>query len=134
MGQANATGVMVPDGWYGAYSNPLSYAMVEEYIARYGGTASDINADVAEAYSVGEVVDQAVTHNKSLSNAKLIRYLHSGVTLQSVQGPVQFNALGENLKPAAFVFQWQNGSFNQVLPAGASGSAAILFPKPHWSS
>jgi branched-chain amino acid transport system substrate-binding protein len=134
VGQANATGVMVPDGWYGAYSNPLSYAMVEEYIARYGGTASDINADVAEAYSVGEVVDQAVTHDKSLSNAKLIAYLHSGVTLQSAQGPVQFTAQGQNLKPAAFVFQWQNGSFNQVLPAGVSGSATILYPKPHWNS
>jgi branched-chain amino acid transport system substrate-binding protein len=134
VGQANATGVMVPDGWYGAYSNPLSYVMVEEYIAKYGGTASDINADVAEAYSVGEVVDLAVTHDKSLSNGELIRYLHSGVTLQSVQGPVKFTALGQNLQPAAFVFQWQNGSFDQVLPAGAPGSAAILYPKPHWSS
>jgi branched-chain amino acid transport system substrate-binding protein len=133
VGQANATGVMVPDGWYGAYSNPLSYVMVEEYIARYGGTASDINADVAEAYSVGEVVDQAVTHDKSLSNTELIDYLHSGVKLQSVQGPVLFNKLGENLAPAAFVFQWQNGSFNQVLPKGAQGSSAILYPKPHWN-
>jgi branched-chain amino acid transport system substrate-binding protein len=133
VGQANATGMMVPDGWYGAYSNPLSYAMVEEYIARYGGTSSDINADVAEAYSVGEVVDQAVTHNKSLSNTKLIAYLHSGVKLQSVQGPVLFNNLGENLAPAAFVFQWQNGSFNQVLPAGQPGSSVILYPKPHWN-
>jgi branched-chain amino acid transport system substrate-binding protein len=133
VGQANATGVMVPDGWYGAYSNPLSYVMVEEYIAKYGGTASDINADVAEAYSVGEVVDQAVTHNKSLSNSELIAYLHSGVKLQSVQGPVLFNKLGENLAPAAFVFQWQNGSFNQVLPKGAQGSSTILYPKPHWN-
>jgi branched-chain amino acid transport system substrate-binding protein len=133
VGQADATGVMVPDGWYGAYSNPLSYVMVEEYIARYGGTSSDINADVAEAYSVGEVVDQAVTHDKSLSNTELIAYLHSDVTLQSAQGPVQFNKLGENQKPAAFVFQWQNGSFNQVLPAGAQGSSIILYPKPHWN-
>ena len=125
---------MVPNGWYGSYTNPLSYVIVEEYIARYGGTASDINADVAEAYSVGQVVDQAVMHNQNLSNAKLIAYLHSGVILQSVQGPVQFTALGQNLQPAAFVFQWQNGSFTQVLPVGAPGSAAILNPKPHWSS
>jgi branched-chain amino acid transport system substrate-binding protein len=134
VGEANSIGVMVPDGWYGAYTNPLSYAMVEEYIAKYGGTASDINADVAEAYSVGEVVDQAVTHNNSLSNAKLISYLHSGATLQSVQGPVRFDKLGENLAPAAFVFQWQqNGTFNQVLPLGQSGSAPVIFPKPHWN-
>jgi branched-chain amino acid transport system substrate-binding protein len=134
VGKANANGMMVPDAWYGGSANPLSQAMVKAYIAKYGGTASDINADVAEAYSVGEVVDQAVTHNKSVSNAKLISYLHSGVTLQSVQGPVKFNALGQNLAATAFIFQWQNGSFVQILPLGAAGSVKILNPKPHWAS
>ena len=40
--------------------NALSQAMVKEYVAKYGGTASDVNADVAEAYSVGEVTAAAV--------------------------------------------------------------------------
>ncbi len=133
VGTANATGIMVPDAWYGGSANPLSQAMVKAYIAQYGGTASDINADVAEAYSVGEVVDQAVTHNKSLSNSELITYLHSGVKLQSVQGPVQFNSLGENLVATAFIFQWQNGKFVQVLPVAAAGSVKIIYPKPDWA-
>ena len=133
VGVANANGVMVPNAWYPGSSNPLSQAMVKAYVAKYGGSPSDINADVAEAYSVGEVVDQAVTHNKSVSNAKLISYLHSGVTLQSVQGPVRFNALGENLVATAFVFQWQNGKFVQVLPVGAQGSVKIIYPKPNWA-
>ena len=134
VGTANANGVMVPNAWYPGSANPLSQAMVQAYIAKYGGSASDINADVAEAYSVGEVVDQAVTHNKSVSNSALISYLHSGVTLQSVQGPVRFNALGENLVATAFIFQWQNGKFVQVLPASAAGSVKIIYPKPHWAS
>jgi branched-chain amino acid transport system substrate-binding protein len=134
VGAGNANGMMVPNAWYPGSPNALSQAMVAAYIAKYGGAASNINADVAEAYSVGEVVDQAVTHNKSLSNSALISYLHSGVTLQSVQGPVQFNALGENLVATAFIFQWQNGKFVQVLPAGAPGSVKIIFPKPHWAS
>jgi branched-chain amino acid transport system substrate-binding protein len=133
VGNANATGMMVPNAWYGGSANPLSQAMVKAYVAKYGGTASGINADVAEAYSVGQVVDQAVTHNKSLSNAKLISFLHSGVTLQSVQGPVRFNSLGENLVATAFIFQWQNGKFVQVLPLGAKGSVKILYPKPNWA-
>jgi branched-chain amino acid transport system substrate-binding protein len=133
VGTANATGIMVPDAWYGGSANPLSQAMVKAYIAQYGGTASDINADVAEAYSVGEVVDQAVTHNKSLSNSELVTYLHSGVKLQSVQGPVQFNSLGENLVATAFIFQWQNGKFVQVLPVSAAGSVKIIYPKPDWA-
>jgi branched-chain amino acid transport system substrate-binding protein len=134
VGMKNANGMLVPDAWYPGSANPLSKAMVQAYVAKFGGSPSAINADVAEAYSVGEVVDQAVTHLHSLSNAKIISYLHSGVTLQSVQGPVKFNELGENLVSTAFIFQWQHGKFVQVLPAGAAGSVKIEYPKPVWGS
>jgi branched-chain amino acid transport system substrate-binding protein len=134
VGAGNANGMMVPNAWYPGSPDAQSQAMVKAYVAKFGGSPSDINADVAEAYSVGQVVDQAVTHNKSLDNAKLISYLHSGATMQSVQGPVRFNALGENLVATAFIFQWQNGKFVQVLPAGSAGSVKILYPKPHWAS
>jgi branched-chain amino acid transport system substrate-binding protein len=133
VGTGNATGVMVPNGWYGAYNNRLSRIMVQDYIAKYGGSASTINTDVAEAYSVGEVAAYAVTATHSTSNAKIIRYLHSGVTLNTVQGPAQFTSLGENPKPASFIFQWQNGHYVQVLPVGAPGSVKITFPKPPWT-
>jgi len=133
VGAKNANGMMVPDAWYPGSKNALSQAMVKAYVARYGGSASAINADVAEAYSVGEVVDQAVTHLGAVDNAKLISYLHSGVTLPSVQGPVKFNALGENLVATAYIFQWQNGNFVQVLPASDPGSVKIEYPKPSWA-
>jgi branched-chain amino acid transport system substrate-binding protein len=135
VGEKNATGIMVPNGWYGGISNPLSQAMVKAYIAKYGGTPSDINADVAEGYSVGEVLAAAVQATKSLDNKKVIAYLHSGVTLQTVQGPVKFSSSGENMVAQKFVFQWQNGGkYVQVLPTGATGSVAIVNPKPAWSS
>jgi branched-chain amino acid transport system substrate-binding protein len=134
VGAKNADGMMVPDAWYPGSANPLSKSMVAAYVAQFGGSPSAINADVAEAYSVGEVIDQAVTRLRSLSNAKIIAYLHSGVTLRSVQGPVKFNALGENLVSTAFIFQWQHGRFVQVLPAAAAGSVKIEYPKPGWGS
>jgi branched-chain amino acid transport system substrate-binding protein len=136
VGKGNAEGMMVPDGWYPGYDNATSKAMVNEYVAKYGGTPSDVNADVAEAYSVGQVMDQAVTATGGTDNAKIISYLHSGVTLSSVQGPVKFDSLGENAVSAAFVFQWQDGGtqFNQVLPASAAGSVPIIATKPAWSS
>ena len=134
VGKANANGMMVPNGWYGAYSNPLSNVMVEEYIAKYGGTASAISADVAEGYSVGEVLADAVKATHGTNNKKIIAYLHNGVTLPSVQGTVHFDSLGRNVSPTAagFIFQWQNGSYNQVLPSSASGSHKIIYPKPNW--
>ena len=134
VGVKNADGMMVPDAWYPGSQNSLSKAMVQAYVAKYGGPASAINADIAEAYSVGEVVDQAVTHLGAVDNTKLISYLHSGVTFQSVQGPVRFNSLGENLVATAYIFQWQNGNFVQVLPASDPGSVKILYPKPNWGS
>ena len=134
VGKANANGMMVPNGWYGGYNNALSHIMVQQYIAKYGGTPSDINADVAEAYSVGEVAALAVTATGGTNNSKIISYLHSGVTLATVQGPVKFNALGENPLAAAFIFQWQNGKYVQVLPLGSSGAVKIINPKPHWGS
>ena len=132
VGVGNASGIMVPNGWYGTSANAQSQKMVAEYIKIYHGTPSDINADVAEGYAVGQVAQQAVEHLKSLDNAKIISYLHSGVTLQTVQGPVKFDSLGRNGAATTYIFQWQNGKYVQVLPVGTPGSVAILNPKPAW--
>jgi branched-chain amino acid transport system substrate-binding protein len=133
VGKANATGIMTANGWYGGYDNAQSKTMVQEYIAKYGGSPSDINSDVAEGYGVGQVAAQAIKATGGTDQTKIIRYLHSGVTLQSVQGPVQFDSLGMNTKPVIFVFQWQNGNYAQVLPTDAPGSGQIVFPKPNWA-
>jgi branched-chain amino acid transport system substrate-binding protein len=133
VGAGNADGMMVPNGWYPGYANPVSRQMVREYVAQNGGTASGVNADVAEAYSVGQVLAQAVTATHGTDNAKIISYLHSGVALRSVQGLVKFDALGENGAAAAFVFQWQKGTFRQVLPSATTGSVSITATKPPWA-
>ncbi len=134
VGKANTGGVMVPNAWYPGYDNATSKAMVQAYVKKYGGSPSGVNADVAEAFSVGQVVAQAVKATGGFDNAKIVKYLHSGVTLQSVEGPVKFDSLGENLSAAAFAFQWQNGKFLQVLPANAPGSVKVLYPKPNWGA
>ena len=135
VGKGNATGMMVPNGWYPGYANSASQAMVQEYVAKYGGTASGVNADVAEAYSVGQVMAAAVTATGGTTNSKIISYLHGGTTLNTVQGPVKFDSMGENGAAAAFVFQWQSGAnFKQVLPVGSAGSVPIIATKPNWTS
>ena len=132
VGLGNANGMMVPNAWYGGSANPLSKKMVAEYVKLYGGTPSAVSSDVAEAYSVGEVIAQAVKATKGFNNQAIIKYLHSGVTLQSVQGPVKFNALGQNVNPTAFTFQWQGSKFVQVNPVGDPNSVRVLYPKPAW--
>ncbi len=131
-GAASAEAIMVPNGWYPESNNPGNADMVKAYIAKYGGTADGISSDVAEAYSVGQVVAQAVTKNGSLDNAKLIAELHSGDTFQSVQGDVKFDSTGQNTAALAYLFQWQKGALVPVYPASAQGAVAPEFPKPNW--
>ncbi|MGZ4217984.1 MAG: amino acid ABC transporter substrate-binding protein [Solirubrobacteraceae bacterium] len=133
VGKGNQNGIMVPNGWFGGFQKADSQQMVKEYIAKYGGTPSDINADVAEAYSVGQVIAQAVAADHSLDNQKIISYLHSGVTLDSVQGPVKFDSLGENLAQKTLTFQWQKAVLEQTLPTTTPGSKPPQFPKAAWA-
>jgi len=135
VGPGPAVGTMVPNGWFGDYPYALSHVMVQDYIAKYGGTAADINADVAESYSAGEVEQAAVQATGSLNQQGIINWLHKPTTtVQTVLGPVKFKLDGENLDiaPSALIFQWQPGQggsgapqFVQVLP-NANGSKSII--------
>jgi branched-chain amino acid transport system substrate-binding protein len=135
VGPGAAVGAMVPNGWFGGFPYPLSHVMVQDYIAKYGGTAADINADVAESYSAGEVEAAAVQATGSLNQQAIINWLHKPTTtVQTVLGPVHFKSDGENsdIAPSALIFQWQPGQggsgapqFVQVLP-NALGSKSII--------
>lgn len=133
VGVKNAEGIMAPGQWYPGTQNALSKSLVKTYLAKYGGTASAINADIAESYSVGEVMAAAVKATHSLNNAKLIAWLHSGVTIPTVQGDVKFNSQGQTFG-GTYIFQWQHGKYVQVLPSNAPGSTKVEFPKPTWGS
>jgi branched-chain amino acid transport system substrate-binding protein len=134
VGNGNENGISVPGVWYGGFKKTDSQQMVKEYVAKYGGSPSDVNADVAEAYAVGQVVAQAVAATHTLNNSKLISYMHSGVTFDTVIGPAKFNAKGENTIGKSLIFQWQKGSLVQTLPASTPGSHPPLNPKPAWGS
>ena len=132
----NAQAIMVPDGWYGQVQNALSDVMVQDYIAKFGGTSSDISPDVAEAYSAGEVLADAVTATRGTNNSKIISYLHHlQAPLQTVQGAVQFQSDGANTAQHGLIFQWQNGQFVQVLGVTTGKNAADVLPqKPPWGT
>src|SRR5207237_4546838 len=131
-GPAAAEGVFVPNGgWYPTINTPDNAKMVSDYLAKYGGTADGISSDVAEAFAVGQVLQQAATKINSIDNAKIIAELHSGDTFQSVQGPVKFNDRGENILATGYLFQWQKGSLVSVYPANQA-TASPEFPKPNW--
>jgi branched-chain amino acid transport system substrate-binding protein len=128
---ANTEGIMVPAGWTTSATAYGNTNFVNEFIAKNGGTAADISADSAEAYSVGQVVDQAATKANSIDNAKLIATLHTG-TYQTIQGPMGFDDTG---KPTGgvgvYIEQWQNGNAIFVYPSQVAAKAPE-YPKPNW--
>ena len=83
---------------------------------------------------MGQVAAQAVQATGGTDNTKIIAYLHSGASMNSVQGPVKFDALGRNGQATTFIFQWQHGKYVQVLPAASKASVKIINPTPNWGS
>src|SRR5215475_14171836 len=77
---ANTGGIMVPNTWYPGETFYQNSAMVAEYLKLFGSAsginndANNISADVAEAFSAGQVLQQAVDHVGSTDNAKLQTY------------------------------------------------------------
>ncbi len=130
VGSANTEGVMVPAGWWSSAKTPFNATFVSEFIAKYGGTPGGIASDAAEAYSVGQVVDQAAKKANSITNAALIAALHTG-TYQTIQGPMAFDSVGRP-SGASFLVQWQNGLTVPVYPPSAA-VAQPEYPKPAFS-
>jgi branched-chain amino acid transport system substrate-binding protein len=125
---ANTEGIMVPAGWTPSATAYGNDAFVAEFIAKYGGKAADISADAAEAYSVGQVVDQASIKANSIDNAKLITQLHTG-TYNTVQGPMSFDSVGKPVGGVGvYIEQWQNGGAIFVYPPTVA-AAQPEYPK-----
>ncbi|MFL5694313.1 MAG: hypothetical protein ACJ795_21175, partial [Ktedonobacteraceae bacterium] len=88
-------------------------------------------ATTAEAYSAGQLLEQAVNKSHSLANDKLIQEMHAD-TFETLQGPTKFDASGANLLGVPFLFQWQRGALIPVYPY-YQAQANPEYPKNPWS-
>jgi branched-chain amino acid transport system substrate-binding protein len=128
---ANTEGIMVPAGWTPSATAYGNDKFVNEFIAKYGGAAADISADAAEAYSVGQVVDQASAKANSIDNGKLITQLHTG-SYNTIQGPMSFDPTGKPLGGVGvYIEQWQGGQAIFVYPASVAVKPPE-YPKNNW--
>jgi branched-chain amino acid transport system substrate-binding protein len=128
---ANTEGIMVPAGWTPSAKAYGNDTFVKEFVAMYGGDPAGISADAAEAYSVGQVVDQAASKANSIDNKTLITTLHSG-TYNTVQGPMSFDSAGRPQGGVGvYIEQWQGGQAIFVYPASVA-SAQPEYPKNPW--
>ena len=135
VGASNTGGIMVPNTWYPGSTFYQNAAMVALYLKMFGGTANNISADVAEAFSSGQVLDAGDRPHQEHEQLRpgVVPALRASPS-QSVQGPVKFLADGENGAATPFVFQWQNGTLQDVLPIGVGTTKPVVAVKPAWGA
>lgn len=122
-------GVFAAISWFPEAQDYQNPEMVARYIEMFGGSPGDIPEDVANAFTVGQVLQQAVESIQSIDNAALIEELHQG-TYQTVVGPLNFDEVG--MPQGSFMLlQWQGDTFSIVGPPERAQTEAI-WPKPAW--
>ncbi|HEY6284454.1 MAG TPA: amino acid ABC transporter substrate-binding protein [Ktedonobacteraceae bacterium] len=132
IGGANkAEGLLIAnDGWDPTLKTYQNDVFVSGFVKKFGGGAGDIGSDSVQAFSVGQVLYQAVNQAQSLDNGKVINVLRS-TNFQTLQGPVKFASDGENTLAIPYLFQWQNGQLIVVYPQ-SQAQANVEYPKPPW--
>jgi len=120
-------GVFAPISWFEESTIETNPEFVQAYHAMYG--SDPIAEDSANAFTVGQVLQQAVENTQSLDNAVLIDEMHKA-TFTTVVGPLSFDDVGRP-KGSFMVLQWQNGKIVIVGPDYAK-QADPIWPKPNW--
>lgn len=122
-------GVFAAISWFPESQDFQNAEMVRRYIEMFGGSPGDIPEDVANAFTVGQVLQQAAENIQSIDNAALIEELHQG-TYQTVVGPLSFDEVGRP-QGSFMLLQWQGDTFAIVGPAERAQAEAV-WPKPEW--
>jgi branched-chain amino acid transport system substrate-binding protein len=132
VGTEAAEGIFVPNsGWFPGVKTYQNEEFTQSYIAKFGGTAEDINPVTVQGYAAAQVLEQAITKAQSTDNKKLLDVLHKE-SFDSLFGPVKFNEKGENTLGVPYLLQWQQGKLTPVYPP-ANATAQPQYPKKAWS-
>ncbi len=120
-------GVFSAISWYEASTTETNPEFVAAYHAKYG--ADPIAEDSANAYTVGQIVQQAVENIQSIDNAALIDEMHSA-TFTTVVGPLAFDEVGRP-QGSFMILQWRGDGYVIVWPEFAQQEEPV-WPKPEW--
>lgn len=123
-------GIFASISWFPEAKEHQNAEFVAKYVEKFGGKPSDIPEDAANAFTVGQILQQATENIKSIDNAKLIDEIHKA-TFQTVVGPLSFDEVGAP-KGSFMLLQWQGDKFVIVGPEGRTQVKALPPPKPEW--
>jgi len=68
------------------------------------------------AYAAVEVLSQAVKKANSLDPEAIAKVMHSGISFDTVIGPITYDEKGDPTRDDYALFQWRAGSYSQLPP------------------
>ena len=129
VGANNVNGIFSTGDWFPQERSPGNAAFVKAYVKAYGGSVDTIDPTAAEAYAVGQVVQDVAKKIHSIDNKRIIATLHAG-SWPTVEGVLHWNSIGEP-QGSDLLVEWVNGKLNPVFPK-AVALATPITPKPGW--
>ena len=123
-------GIFASISWFPEAEEYENQEFVERYADMFGGEPGDIPEDAANAFTVGQILQQAVENIDSIDNEALIEELHSA-TFETIVGPLSFDEAGRP-QGSFMLLQWQGDTFVIVGPPERAEAEALPPPKPEW--
>jgi branched-chain amino acid transport system substrate-binding protein len=129
VGKANTNGIFSCGDWFSDLKSSGNPQFVAAYLSKYGGRPDQIDPGSAEAYAVGQLIEQVAAKTKKVDNKTIISSLHQG-TWPVVEGDLSWNPDGSP-KGSALMVEWIGTQLLPVYPQ-ATALHAPTTPKPAW--
>jgi branched-chain amino acid transport system substrate-binding protein len=123
-------GIFSAVSWFPEGKDYQNAEFVARYLEMFGGSMGDVPEDAANAFTVGQIMQQAIEKIQSIDNAALIEELHRG-SYQTVVGPLSFDETGAP-QGSFMLLQWQGENFVIVGPKDRAEVDPLPPPKPAW--
>lgn len=94
--------------------DPRANPAAKEVVERFKAKGIDPEGYVLYSYAAAQVMKQAAEGAKSTDAKKVAEYMHSGVTFQTVLGPLAFDKKGDLTKKDYVVYIWKDGSYSEL--------------------
>jgi branched-chain amino acid transport system substrate-binding protein len=130
VGAKNVKGIFSSGDWFADSKSAGNPAFVAAYLKKYGGKPLSIDSGSAEAYAVGQLIQEVAARTHSVDNATIIRTLHHGVW-PTVEGNLFWDANGSPKGNDSLV-EWVGGKLLPVYPPKVARHAPTS-PKPPWA-
>src|SRR5262249_31181765 len=122
-------GIFSSGDWFpnsGSFGNKQ---FIAAYLKKYGGNALGIDSTSAEAYAVGQLIQQVAQTTHSISNHTIIQTLHSR-PWHTVDGDLRWDRDGSP-QGSDILVEWLGGKLVPVCPKKVALHAPVV-PKPAW--